>query len=128
MPYVPEHDEVPNPLRPGLRAESPPDPCAMVIFGAGGDLTKRLIIPALYNLTCAHLLPQEFAIIGFDRVDQALRATSRSKVFCMLGHQSIGMLSPMPWSIGMASGRPRRVLLTPPRYRCRRLHLAVALG
>ncbi len=48
----------------------PAGPCAMVIFGAGGDLTKRLIIPALYNLTCAHLLPQEFAIIGFDRVDQ----------------------------------------------------------
>src|SRR3954470_22496760 len=48
----------------------PAGPCAMVIFGAGGDLTKRLIIPALYNLTCAGLLPQEFAIIGFDRIDQ----------------------------------------------------------
>ena len=49
---------------------NPAGPCAMVIFGAGGDLTKRLIIPALYNLTCAHLLPQELAIIGFDRIDQ----------------------------------------------------------
>jgi glucose-6-phosphate 1-dehydrogenase len=48
----------------------PAGPCAMVIFGAGGDLTKRLIIPALYNLTCARLLPPEFAIIGFDRIDQ----------------------------------------------------------
>jgi glucose-6-phosphate 1-dehydrogenase len=48
----------------------PAGPGAMVIFGAGGDLTKRLIIPALYNLTCARLLPQEFAIIGFDRIDQ----------------------------------------------------------
>jgi len=48
----------------------PAGPGAMVIFGAGGDLTHRLIIPALYNLTCAHLLPKEFAIIGFDRVDQ----------------------------------------------------------
>ncbi|HEY7887977.1 MAG TPA: hypothetical protein VIC29_07095 [Steroidobacteraceae bacterium] len=33
------------------RREAPPaDPCAMVIFGAGGDLTKRLVVPALYNL------------------------------------------------------------------------------
>jgi glucose-6-phosphate 1-dehydrogenase len=32
------------------RHKSPPPPCAIVIFGANGDLTKRLIIPALYNL------------------------------------------------------------------------------
>ena len=44
----------------------PADPCAMVIFGAAGDLTKRLIVPALYNLSCAKLLPKEFAVIGVD--------------------------------------------------------------
>jgi glucose-6-phosphate 1-dehydrogenase len=38
----------------------------MVIFGAAGDLTKRLVVPALYNLTCAQLLPKEFSIIGVD--------------------------------------------------------------
>jgi glucose-6-phosphate 1-dehydrogenase len=38
----------------------------MVIFGAGGDLTKRLVVPSLYNLACAKLLPSEFAIIGVD--------------------------------------------------------------
>jgi glucose-6-phosphate 1-dehydrogenase len=38
----------------------------MVIFGAAGDLTKRLVVPALYNLACAKLLPQEFAIVGVD--------------------------------------------------------------
>ena len=42
-------------------------PCAMVIFGAGGDLTKRKLIPALYNLAKGKLLPQEFAIIGVSR-------------------------------------------------------------
>ncbi len=36
----------------------PADVCAMVIFGAAGDLTKRLIVPALYNLACAKLLPK----------------------------------------------------------------------
>lgn len=36
----------------------------MVIFGATGDLTKRLLVPAVYNLAVAHLLPENFAIVG----------------------------------------------------------------
>ena len=42
----------------------PPGPCAMVIFGAGGDLTKRKLIPAIYNLAQGKLLPEHFAILG----------------------------------------------------------------
>ncbi len=38
----------------------------MVIFGAGGDLTKRLVVPALYNLSRTHALPDDFALIGVD--------------------------------------------------------------
>src|SRR5437868_3533876 len=38
----------------------------MVIFGAHGDLTKRLIVPALYNLSKSGLLPQPFALMGVD--------------------------------------------------------------
>lgn len=48
---------------------SPAGPCVLVIFGAAGDLTKRLVMPALYNLARAKLLPQEFAIVGFDLAD-----------------------------------------------------------
>ncbi len=44
----------------------PAPPCTLVIFGAGGDLTKRLLMPALYNLSGAHLLPDDFQIIGVD--------------------------------------------------------------
>jgi glucose-6-phosphate 1-dehydrogenase len=44
----------------------PAGPCSMVIFGAGGDLTKRLVVPALYNLASADLLPEQFAITGVD--------------------------------------------------------------
>ena len=47
-----------------LIAEPPGDPCIMVIFGASGDLTKRLLMPALYNLACDRLLPAQFAIVG----------------------------------------------------------------
>lgn len=40
------------------------DPCIMVIFGAAGDLTRRKLVPALYNLAKAELLSREFAILG----------------------------------------------------------------
>src|SRR5580700_940940 len=43
------------------------DPCIMVIFGAAGDLTARLLIPALYNLARADLLSKEFAVLGVAR-------------------------------------------------------------
>ncbi|MCZ6450712.1 MAG: glucose-6-phosphate dehydrogenase, partial [Deltaproteobacteria bacterium] len=36
----------------------------MVIFGASGDLTKRKLIPSLYNLSRSNLLPREFAVVG----------------------------------------------------------------
>lgn len=41
--------------------------CTLVIFGAGGDLTKRLLMPALYNLAGSGLLPDDFKVIGVDR-------------------------------------------------------------
>ena len=41
-------------------------PCTMVIFGAGGDLTKRLLMPSLYNLRRAGLLPDGFSVIAVD--------------------------------------------------------------
>lgn len=43
-------------------------PTLFVIFGAQGDLTKRKLIPALYNLAVSHHLPQEFAILGVDAI------------------------------------------------------------
>lgn len=43
----------------------------MLIFGAAGDLTKRLVVPALYNLACAKLLPESFAITGVDLAEQS---------------------------------------------------------
>ena len=43
------------------------DPCVMVIFGFSGDLTRRKLIPALYNLASQQLLSREFAIVGVAR-------------------------------------------------------------
>ena len=44
-------------------------PCVLVIFGAAGDLTKRKLIPALYNLRQNKLLPDEFAVVGVARAE-----------------------------------------------------------
>lgn len=43
------------------------EPCVMVIFGASGDLAKRLLVPALYNLACDGLLADNFAVLGTGR-------------------------------------------------------------
>ncbi len=51
----------------GTASGLPAGPCAIVIFGAAGDLTKRKLIPALYNLAKGRLLPKEFAVIGLAR-------------------------------------------------------------
>jgi glucose-6-phosphate 1-dehydrogenase len=45
------------------------DPCSFVIFGAAGDLTKRLLMPALYNLAAGGLLADGFTIVGVARAD-----------------------------------------------------------
>lgn len=44
-----------------------PTPCVMVIFGIDGDLAKRKLIPALYNLMAGRFLPEGFAVVGLDR-------------------------------------------------------------
>lgn len=43
------------------------DPCVMVIFGASGDLTKRKLVPALYNLAQNGLLNENAVVVGFAR-------------------------------------------------------------
>jgi glucose-6-phosphate 1-dehydrogenase len=56
-----------NPLRAGARIARTPQPCALVIFGATGDLAARKIVPALYNLALQRLLPAAFAVVGAAR-------------------------------------------------------------
>ena len=50
-------------------AEAPLGPCIVVIFGVSGDLAKRKLLPALYNLAAQRRLPQKFAVIGIARRD-----------------------------------------------------------
>src|SRR6201981_1548315 len=61
-----------NPAVQQRAAKAPP--CTLVIFGAGGDLTKRLLMPAIYNLSRAKLLSDKFAIIAVDRTPKPVEA------------------------------------------------------
>jgi glucose-6-phosphate 1-dehydrogenase len=63
-----------NPLAEGLRLRRRPDPCALVIFGASGDLTRRKLMPALYALAYRRLLPESFAVVGVARSEQSTKA------------------------------------------------------
>ena len=60
-----------NPLLEGLQLRRMPDPCALVIFGASGDLTRRKLFPALYSLALRRLLPQHFAVVGVARSEES---------------------------------------------------------
>jgi glucose-6-phosphate 1-dehydrogenase len=68
---------------PPRRQPSPADPCVMVIFGASGDLTKRLLMPALYNLSRAKVLPEKFAVIGVG-LTQRTAQSWRDRLYDML--------------------------------------------
>jgi glucose-6-phosphate 1-dehydrogenase len=60
-----------NPLLAGLRRRRTPEPCAVTIFGASGDLTKRKLLPALYSLTYRGFLPERFGVLGVARTEMS---------------------------------------------------------
>jgi glucose-6-phosphate 1-dehydrogenase len=72
-----------NPLLEGLSLRRTADPCALVIFGASGDLTNKKLMPALYALMLRRLLPPRFAIVGVARRegdDDSFRAEMKEAV------------------------------------------------
>jgi glucose-6-phosphate 1-dehydrogenase len=68
---------------PTRRQAKPADPCTMVIFGASGDLTKRLVVPALYNLARTKVLPEQFALIGVALSERTTKSW-REHLYAML--------------------------------------------
>ncbi len=64
MDQLSPHPGLSDPAALSKAPQAPP--CHFVIFGAGGDLTRRLLMPALYNLRLAGLLNDDFRIIGVD--------------------------------------------------------------
>jgi len=68
---------------PAPESGQAPDPCTLVIFGASGDLTRRKLVPALYNLLIDGLMPERFAVVGVARrelSDEAFAESLRSGI------------------------------------------------
>ncbi len=72
-------------------------PCTMVIFGAAGDLTKRKLIPALYNLAREKLLPDDFAMLGIARAELDT-ATFRKQIAAEISGFVPGTFDPKLWA------------------------------
>jgi glucose-6-phosphate 1-dehydrogenase len=70
-------------IKPAKEVLTPVEPCTLVIFGGSGDLARRRLIPALYNLLLDGLLPEPFAVVGLGRkqmTDDEFRTTLREGV------------------------------------------------
>ncbi|MDP3275484.1 MAG: glucose-6-phosphate dehydrogenase [Deltaproteobacteria bacterium] len=87
-----------NPLRAGLDDERLAPPCAIVIFGASGDLTRRKLVPALYHLQISRMLAPGSAIVGFARksaTDAEFREEQREAT---MQHARSKPVDPESWS------------------------------
>src|SRR5215469_17506513 len=74
------------------------DSCVLIIFGASGDLTKRKLIPALYDLTCVGCVPRKFEVLGVGRTRMSreeFRARMRQGA---LESGAIRQLDPEQWA------------------------------
>jgi glucose-6-phosphate 1-dehydrogenase len=74
----------------------PPPPATLVVLGAAGDLTRRLLVPAIYNLACAKLLPDRFAVIGVARKDEDAEGFRRD-LTASTGQFAAAPLAPETW-------------------------------
>jgi len=72
------------------------DPCVMVVFGASGDLTKRKLIPALYNLAKDNLLSKDFALVGVAR-NEMTTDEFRDMINKEIGDFATTKLDPQQW-------------------------------
>src|SRR6266403_3686536 len=74
------------------------DPCAIVLFGASGDLAKRKVIPAMFDLAAHNSLGSRYAIVGFARThmdDDSFRSTTSEAAKTM---SDIGPVDPAKWN------------------------------
>jgi glucose-6-phosphate 1-dehydrogenase len=74
------------------------EPCAVVLFGASGDLAKRKVIPAMFDLAAHNALGPRYAIVGFARTpmdDEAFRAAAGEAA---KGISEVGPIDPQQWN------------------------------
>ena len=83
-----------NPLRDRQDRRLPrmPDPCALVVFGITGDLARKKLLPAVYDIANRGLLPANFVLLGFARRDWD------DGDFAALAHDSAKEHARTPWN------------------------------
>src|SRR6266481_1319841 len=91
---MPLTETLPSPAKP--RVGRAADPCVMVIFGVTGDLTRRKLLPALYNLASQQLLSREFAVVGIGRT-QMTTEEARKKLSDDFKQFATGPVDPDLW-------------------------------
>ena len=85
-------------VRTGVSYGGVTDPCAVILFGASGDLAKRKVIPAMYDLAVHDSLGERYAIIGFSRTpmsDESFRSTVGEAA---KGISEVGPIDPAKWN------------------------------
>lgn len=83
--------------RSGSRYGGTADPCAVVLFGASGDLAKRKVIPAMYDLSTHNSLGSRYAVVGFARTpmsDENFRSATGEAAKTM---SEVGPIDPKQW-------------------------------
>src|ERR1700676_3463584 len=78
-------------------AGATPEPCTVVLFGASGDLAKRKVIPAMFDLAQHEALGERFAIVGFSRTamnDESFRASVGEAAKTI---SEVGPIDPQKW-------------------------------
>src|SRR5262249_514240 len=73
------------------------DPCVLVIFGASGDLTRRLLVPSLYNLAHNKLLSQNFAVVGVARNESSHEDFRQAMHKAIHESNRVGHVDPAIW-------------------------------
>jgi glucose-6-phosphate 1-dehydrogenase len=83
--------------RSGSGYGSVAEPCTVILFGASGDLAKRKVIPALYDLAIHDALGPRYALVGFARTpmtDESFRATASEAAKSI---SEVGPIDPKQW-------------------------------
>lgn len=98
-----------NPLREGLSTNRISDPCNVIFFGASGDLMKRMLMPAMYNLRLGDVLPTNYGIVGFSRTDwddDGFRSAMKASIdeFSRSGEAKDPLWSDFAKHVGYVSG------------------------
>src|SRR4029077_1712238 len=84
--------------RSGSGYGSVAEPCTVVLFGASGDLAKRKVIPALYDLAIHDALGPRYALVGFARTpmtDESFRSTAGEAAKSI---SEVGPIDPKQWN------------------------------